>query len=222
MVYITGSRVKKVDEESSDVQDGTVTTFRAENRRRLRDSLIAAARELTVARGWSAVRMADVARAVGVSRQTLYNEFDGKADLAHALATAEITSFLDAVRADLSAHGSDVRAAGEAAILRVLRSAGTNPFVKAVLGGGQAGDDDLLPFLTTRAEVVLAGAGQVLRDWAGEFLPGHDPARFAVAAECVVRLTVSHVVSPSAPAERTAAVLADVLVRLLQEPVTPR
>jgi hypothetical protein len=38
----------------------------------------------------------------------------------------------------------------------------------------------------------------------------------------VVRLTISHVISPSAPAERTAAVLADVLVRLLGDPVTRR
>jgi AcrR family transcriptional regulator len=201
---------------------GIMTSFRAQNRQRLRESLIIAARDLTVARGWSAVRMAAVAEAVGVSRQTVYNEFDGKADLARALVAAEITSFLDAVREDLSTHGSDVRAAGEAAVLRVLRSAETNPFVKAVLAGGHGGDDELLPFLTTRAEGVLAGAAAVLDEWAREFLPDHDPARVAVATECVVRLTISHVISPSAPAERTAAVLADVLVRLLGDPVTRR
>ena len=195
-----------------------MTSFRARNRQRLRAALIAAARELTVARGWSAVRMADVAAAAGVSRQTVYNEFAGKADLAGALAAAEITVFLDAVREDLSAHGADVRAAGEAAVLRVLRSAAANPFVKAVLAGDRSGEDELLPFLTTRPEAVLAGAAEVLDDWARTFLPEHDPARVAVATECVVRLTVSHVVSPSAPAERTAAVLADVLVRLLGEP----
>ncbi len=199
-----------------------MTSFRAQNRQRLRESLITAARDLTVARGWSAVRMAAVAEAVGVSRQTVYNEFDGKADLARALVAVEITSFLDAVREDLAAHGADVRAAGEAAILRVLRSAGTNPFVKTVLAGGPGGDDDLLPFLTTRADGVLAGATAVLDEWAREFLPAHDPGRVAVAIECVVRLTISHVVSPSAPAERTAAVLADVLRQLIGDPVTPR
>jgi hypothetical protein len=41
------------------------------------------------------------------------------------------------------------------------------------------------------------------------------------AAESIVRLVLSHVVLPSAPAGPTAAVLADVVVRLLSPAAPP-
>jgi AcrR family transcriptional regulator len=190
--------------------------LRDKNRRLLRDSVVSAARDLTIARGWDAVRMADVAEAAGVSRQTLYNEFEGKAGLAHALAAREIERFLAAVRHDLAEHGGDVRAAGRAAILHVLSAAAENPLIKAILTSAHGGADDLLPFLTTRADLVLGAAGDVLREWAGTHLPGLDDGTVAVAAETIARLTVSHVVLPSAPPEPTADALAEVLVRLLR------
>ena len=43
--------------------------------------------------------MADVARAAGVSRQTLYNEFGAAAELAQAFVLREADLFLDAVQA---------------------------------------------------------------------------------------------------------------------------
>lgn len=186
------------------------------SRRLLRESLISAARELTVAHGWAGVRMVDVAAAVGVSRQTVYNEFDGKAGLAEALASREIEAFVATVRQDLFAHGGDVRAAATAAILRVLTTAAEDALIKAVLTSSRGGADELLPFLTTRADLVLAAASAVLHEWARAFLPATDENVLAVAAESIVRLAVSHIVSPSAPADRTADALAEVLVRLLR------
>ncbi len=192
------------------------SSYRADNRSRLRDALITAARDLTVARGWENVRMADVAAAAGVSRQTVYNEFEGRPGLAEALARREIEAFTAGIRKHLSAHGADVRAAGYAAVRHALEEAAVNPLVRAILTSARGGADELLPYLTTRADVVLAAAGEVVRDWAAAHLPDVDDARVAVAAESIIRLTVSHIVLPLAPPEQTAAVLADVLVRLLQ------
>ncbi|MFB9362098.1 TetR/AcrR family transcriptional regulator [Actinoplanes nipponensis] len=190
-------------------------SYRQEKRRQLRTAIIDAARDLAVAQGWAAVKMADVADAVGVSRQTVYNEFRNKAGLAEALTGREIGRFVDAVRAELLAHGGDVRAAGEAAILRTLTEAADNPLVKTVLTGAD-GDDGLLPYLTTRSELVLTTASAVVRDWAAAHVPQAGEQTVAAAAESIVRLVLSHVVLPSAPAEQTAAVLADTLVRLLR------
>lgn len=184
--------------------------------RRLRDLLVGAARDLTVEHGWARVRMVDVARAAGVSRQTVYNQFGGRTGLAQALAVAEIRRFTDAVRDELSAHGADVRAAGRAAILRVLTEAAGNPIVRGVVAGPAGGDDELLPFLTTRSDLALAAAGAVVTEWAGTHLPGVPEPVAAAAAESLIRLTISHVVLPSAPPQVTADVLADVLVRLLR------
>ena len=70
----------------------------------MRAAALRAAREQVLASHWDQVRMADIAVEVGVSRQTLYNEFGTKDGLARALLTddvdqslAEIAEVLDAV-----------------------------------------------------------------------------------------------------------------------------
>jgi AcrR family transcriptional regulator len=191
-------------------------SHRESSRVRVREALVAAARDLTVAHGWESVRMVDVARAAGVSRQTVYNEFDGRAGLAEAVAVTEIQQFVTAVRGELFSYGGDVRAAGYAAVRRVLTDAAGNPLIKAILTSARGGAEELLPYLTTRSEVVLAAAGEVVLDWAATYLPEADPAVVAVAGESIIRLTVSHIVLPSAAPDATAAALADVFVRLLR------
>ncbi|MGI5184792.1 hypothetical protein ACQEVZ_51920 [Dactylosporangium sp. CA-152071] len=115
------------------------------------------------------------------------------------------------MRAVLLRHGADVRAAGHAAIRHTLVEADANPLIKAILTGA----DGLLPYLTTRLDLLLSAATAVVVEWAGTHLPGHDPKVVAVAAESIVRLVVSHIVQPSQPPEQAAEVLTDVLVRLL-------
>lgn len=193
-----------------------MSSYRESNRARLRQALIRAARDLTVERGWDNVRMVDVAAAVGVSRQTVYNEFEGRAGLAEALAVTEVRQFAQRVRAELFAHGPDVRAAGHAATLLTLTEAARNPLVRAVLTSSRGGADELLPYLTTRSETVLSEAGGVVHEWATAHLTGVSPEVIAAAVDAVVRLTVSHIILPRETPEASAAALAEVLVRLLR------
>lgn len=184
----------------------------------LRESIVAAARELTIARGWDAVRMADVAAAAGVSRQTVYNEFASKDGLADVLATTEVERFLAAVRSELHArHG--LRDAVQAAVSRVLRDAEDNPLIKAILTSARGGSDELLPFLTTRSDVVLAAATAVIEQWANQRLTNVAAADVSAFADAMVRLVVSHIVLPAAPADQTAAALAELAVRFAAGPV---
>ncbi|WP_328424517.1 TetR family transcriptional regulator [Micromonospora sp. NBC_00389] len=183
-------------------------------RQRLRDTIVDAARARTIAAGWDAVRMGGVATAAGVSRQTVYNEFGSKAGLAEALARQEVDRFVGDVRAALVANGPDVRAGAYAAIAHTLAAAADNPLVKAILTSARGGSDELLPYLTTRAEVVLTEASGALMEWVGDYLPDADPAALAFAADTIVRLVVSHIVLPRDPIDQTAAALADLAVRL--------
>ena len=192
-----------------------VTRYRDSARARLQDAIVDAARELTIAHGWDAVRMAQVAERVGVSRQTVYNEFAGKPGLAEALAQREVARFVADVRTHLFAHGADVPAGAHAAILHVLREAAGNPLIKAILTSARDGTDPLLPFLTTRAEVVLVAATEVLTEWAHTHLPAVDEVEFRQAAESIIRLVVSHIVLPTAPVEQTARHLATLAATLL-------
>ncbi|WP_433291685.1 TetR family transcriptional regulator [Actinoplanes sp. CA-030573] len=190
-------------------------SYRESNRARLREALIHAARDLTVEHGWDGVRMADVASAVGVSRQTVYNEFDGRAGLAEALAVSEVQRFAQRVRTQMFANGGDPRGAAYAGILMTLEDAARNPLVKAILTSGRGGADELLPYLTTRSEVVLTEAGRVIAEWAGVHLAARPADRVALAVDSVIRLTVSHIILPRAAPPATAAKLAEVFVRLL-------
>ncbi|SCL49401.1 TetR/AcrR family transcriptional regulator [Micromonospora peucetia] len=195
-----------------EVRDGT----------RTRDSIVEAARTLTVATGWDSVRMGAVASAAGVSRQTVYNEFGSKAGLAEALARREIDRFVGDVRALLRTHGDDVRAAAHATITHTLTEAADDPLIKAVLTSDQGGSDELLPYLTTRQELVLTEATEALLEWADTVLPGADRAAVTFATDSVVRLVISHIILPNAPVEQTAAALADLAVYLLLHAVTLR
>jgi AcrR family transcriptional regulator len=194
---------------------GATPSYREANRARLREALIGAARELTVRDGWAGVRMADVAAAVGVSRQTVYNEFRDRAGLAEALAATEIRRLVAVLRAELFAHGGDARAASRAAVLRALREAANDPLVRAILTSGRTGAEELLPFLTTRSELLLSTGGQAVRDWAEAHRPEAPPEAVALAAESAIRLTVSHVMHPRDTPAASADAVAEVFARLL-------
>jgi AcrR family transcriptional regulator len=181
-------------------------TFRESHRARLRADLLAAARELTIERGWPGVRMADVAAVAGVSRQTVYNEFSSRAGLAEALAAAEVARFVAAMRDDFFAAGADAREAVRTAALRVMREIGGNPVVH---------DRDLFSYPATGSRLVLDAAGAVIREWAATFRPDCPVESVQLAAESVVRLTVSHLALPLASPSATASALAEVFVRLL-------
>ncbi|RKN49335.1 TetR/AcrR family transcriptional regulator [Micromonospora endolithica] len=187
----------------------------------VRDGIVDAARALTVATGWDGVRMGAVASAAGVSRQTVYNEFGNKAGLAEALARREVDRFVDDVRAALREHGTDVRAGAYAAILHTLTEAAGNPLIKAILTSSRGGSDELLPYLTTRSDLVLTEASGALLAWADSVLPGADPAALAFAADSIVRLVVSHIVLPRGPVEQTANALTDLAANLFLKAATP-
>ncbi|SCE75936.1 transcriptional regulator, TetR family [Micromonospora coriariae] len=198
-----------------------MTASKGSPRQQLRDTIVDAARTRTITGGWDAVRMGGVAATAGVSRQTVYNEFGSKAGLAEALARREVDRFVGDVRAALVAHGDDVRAGAYAAIAHTLTTAADNPLVKAILTSARGGSDELLPYLTTRAEVVLTEASGALIEWAGDHLPGADPAALAFAADSIVRLVVSHIVLPRSPVDQTASALTDLALRLFTAALRP-
>ena len=168
-----------------------------------RDLLLDAAAEAVLSGAeWGRLRMADVARAAGVSRQTLYYEFGSKDALAEALAMREAQRYMEGAEAAMVGHeGSPGEAVG-AATEYTLAVAASNPLLKAVLTDDSGG---LLPFLTTRSEALLAAA----REHCAQYLSSHWPelpaehVRFV--ADAVNRLTLSHLVLPGGRPDEVAA-----------------
>ncbi|MFI6519327.1 TetR family transcriptional regulator [Spirillospora sp. NPDC050679] len=188
-------------------------------RRPVRETLLDAAAELLVERGYRAVRMRDVAQAAGVSRQTLYNEFGDKWGLARAVVLRDNERYLDGIDRVLSQH-RDLRSAVEAAVLFTLELSADDPLKKTVLTG--AGGEELLPLLTTQAQPVVFTASERILDHAMAQWPHLDRDRLAEVADAAVRLTMSHIVLPAGPPEHVARFIARMVTRYLDAPAPER
>ncbi len=185
-------------------------------RRAIRDELLDAAAALLIQHGYRSVRMQDVADAVGVSRQTVYNEFGDKWGLAKALVLRRGDRYLDGVDEALNSS-DDLFSAVAAAVEFTLTAAADDPFQKAILTG--TGGDDLLPLLTTQAEPVVFAARARIVEHAARQWPEIAGAALPEIVDTAVRLTISHVVLPTEAPDVVARRIARVVIRYLGGPV---
>ncbi|MFF0479171.1 TetR family transcriptional regulator [Streptomyces sp. NPDC004284] len=191
-----------------------MTRFRESVRSLLREQVLDAAYRLVAADGWGGLRMAGIARAAGISRQTLYNEFGSKEAIGQALVQREVEGFLLGIQRELDAHRGQLEAAAAAGVGYTLQQAVDNPLIKGVLLAARGGEDDLLAYLTTRAEPVFGTAMAMLDAYATEAWPDVDEESRGLAVETIVRLTVSHIVQPVGPPEESARRIARITARI--------
>lgn len=183
----------------------------------LRESLLDAAAQALTARSWTAVRMADIAAAVGVSKQTVYNEFGSKDDLARSLLLREASRFLAQVEAALDEHRDDPIAGLTAALEVFLATARTEPLLRAVLGGGGPEHEDLSPLLTGQGLAVLPFITERLTERFVTGWPAADPELVRGYTDVAIRLAISHVVLPAAGPAPTAAGITAVLAPYVRQ-----
>lgn len=195
------------------------TESRAYARSRLRDLALVAARQVVLDRGWAAVRMGNIAREVGISRQSLHAEFGTKEELGNALVLRETSQFFEEVGTRLAAHPGDLSGAISDAAEYMLTAARDNSLLVAILTQSAAGGDvSLLSSLTVRGEALIDTAIALVRDWATGQWPTADPAAVRLMVECVVRLCQSHILTPTRTPAEVGADLALVACRCLQIP----
>lgn len=192
-------------------------TFKESVRSMLRGQLLDAAAEALIAGGWSQLKMGDVATQVGVSRQTVYNEFGSKTGLGEALAMREAERFLEGITDRLNEHTDDLHKAIETAVEFTLAAAADNPVLKAVLTATRGGASELLPVVTSRSAPILVAATGVLISYLDEHWPEIDLERekLRFVIESVVRLVVSNLVMPMASAADVATNIAWIADRIL-------
>ncbi len=180
-----------------------------------RDRLLAAATTFTAEHGWAALTMAKLADLVGVSRQTVYNEIGGKPQLAEAMVMRELAMFLDLVDSAFHENPDDLVQAIEAAALRVLDLADTDPLLHAILSSSQGADSSLLPLLTTNSEALLGTAGQMIREHVLSYDVPLEEHRIDVLIDMVVRLVLSHVRQPGGEPAETAEMIGWIAAKAL-------
>ncbi|GHF85741.1 TetR/AcrR family transcriptional regulator [Streptomyces filamentosus] len=175
-----------------------------------REALLDAALAALSRHPWSAVRMADLAAAARVSRQTLYNEFGSKEGLARALVRHEADAYLEGVRRLLAGPGPNARTLAAVAEWTVAR-AGDRPILRSLLTG--AWTEGLPRPRPVRPGAPLAPVPAQRRADGGPPAPGELLAttarcageRWAAGCELALRLALSHVVAPALPPEGQCA-----------------
>ncbi len=175
----------------------------------LRSSLLdAAGRELS-ARPWSEVTMSEIARAAGVSRQTLYNEFGSRGDFAQALVLREASRFIEAVEGAIAANARDPRVALRVTFELFLTVAAENPLVRAIVSG--EGADELIALFTTRGETLVQMASARLTGVLLESWPMVERQEAELIGEALVRLAISYGALPRGGPAETAEAVAELL-----------
>lgn len=195
--------------------------YRAAVRSLLRDRLLDAAAAVFTEDGWRRLTMAKVAERAGVSRQTVYNEFGNKQQLAEQLIHRELDTFLDAVQRAFSAEDG-VSEAVHAAVLAALEMAARDDLLLAVLERGHSGDTDLLPYIFQSRDLVDRATDFVyalFRQHHPEMLELGD--RLPTAMESLVRLVLSHVSQPTRPPADTAEELTWVVEMVIAGMLAP-
>jgi AcrR family transcriptional regulator len=182
----------------------------------MRERVIDAAITLTTDDGWAHVTMARLADAVGVSRQTVYNEVGSKPRLAEAMILHELERFLGLVTLAFDAHPTDLVAAIRDAARSVLEASQDNPLLRAIVSATHGADTELLPLLTTHAGALLSTAKVVLVERVAPYDVELSPTQLDAAIDAVVRVVLSHVMQPSASPERTADDVAWIAARVLR------
>jgi len=152
--------------------------------------------------------MSDVARAAGLSRQTLYRYFASKHDLTAALVLREEEKLIVEVRAAAEPH-EDLRPALEAAFVTCLKFFRNHPLLTRVMTVEPL---QLLPFLTVEGNPVIELGSRTMEDVLTDRLPNASQILIHRAAETCARVLTSHAITPSRDdMEEVAASLAELL-----------
>jgi AcrR family transcriptional regulator len=175
----------------------------------LRDRVLEAVGELLRDRPWGQVTMAAVAERVGVSRQTLYNVFGSRQELAAAYVECEADRFLTDVDVAVRDHAAAPREALSAALGVFLGAAGEHPLVRAITSTD--GSEELLPLVTTRGGPLIDHVTEHLTQLMVETWPRLRPGDAAPIADALVRLAISYAALPAGDPANTA----DNVARLL-------
>jgi AcrR family transcriptional regulator len=206
---ITTTMAAKVDAETDIVAPVKRMPYAEASRVLLRDSVLDAMRDLLGSRDWSAITLSDVARAAGISRQTIYNEFGSRQGLAQGYALRLADHLVDTIHVALDAHVGDIYEAFLQGFRDFFAESAQDPLVISLLTG--VAKPDLLQIITTDSAPIITRASARLTLALTQSWVAASDEDAGVLARAIVRLALSYV---SMPPEANHDVAAD-LARLM-------
>jgi AcrR family transcriptional regulator len=160
----------------------------------LRDSVLDGMRDLLLTRDWSAITLSDVARAAGISRQTIYNEFGSRQGLAQGYALRLADRLVDAIHAALDANVGNFFEAFLAGFRSFFAESAADPLVISLLSG--VAKPDLLQLITTDSAPIITRASARLSSALTTTWVATSDEDAGVLARAIVRLALSYVSMP--------------------------
>ena len=175
----------------------------------LRDSILDGMRDQLLTRDWSAITLSHVAKAAGISRQTIYNEFGSRQGLAQAYALRLADRLVDQIDDAIEGNVGDVYAAFVQGFRDFFTESAADPLVISLLTGDIK--PDLLELITTDSGPIITHcSGRLTSTFIDSWVKcGVEDA--GILARAIVRLAMSYI---SMPPEADHDVAAD-LARLL-------
>jgi AcrR family transcriptional regulator len=172
----------------------------------LRDSVLDAMRDLLLTRDWSAITLSDVARAAGISRQTIYNEFGSRQGLAQGYALRLADRLVDTVKSALDANIGNIYQSFLQGFRAFFAETAADPLVISLLSG--VAKPDLLQLITTdSAPIITRASARLSTAFTQTWLATSDDDA-SVLSRAIVRLCLSYVSMPPEADHDVAADLA--------------
>jgi AcrR family transcriptional regulator len=160
----------------------------------LRDSILDGMRDMLLSRDWSSITLSDVARAAGISRQTIYNEFGSRQGLAQGYALRLADRLVDAVDEAIGHNVGDVYAAFLEGFRAFFTESASDPLVISLLSGDTK--PDLLQIITTDSgPIITRASGRLTSTFQHSWVKASDEDS-GVLARAIVRLAMSYVSMP--------------------------
>lgn len=175
----------------------------------MRTTILDGLHDLLLERTWSTVNMIDVAKAAGISRQTLYKEFGTRKGLAQGYALRLTDSFVSAVDDAVYANENDSLRTLYVAFTEFFARSAADPLVLSMLT-----DDpppDLLRLVTTESGLLIEHATFRLAQTFERSWLRASPHNADNLGRTVVRLALSYVSMPPSNSSDVAADLATLL-----------
>ncbi|MGX9790315.1 TetR family transcriptional regulator AlkX [Mycobacterium sp. MMS18-G62] len=160
----------------------------------LRDSILDGMRELLLTRDWSSITLSDVAKAAGISRQTIYNEFGSRQGLAQGYALRLADGLVDQIEDAINGNVGDVYAAFLQGFRDFFTESAADPLVMSLLTGTTK--PDLLQLITTdSAPIIMRCSARLTESFMNSWVRASEEDA-GVLARAIVRLAMSYVSMP--------------------------
>jgi AcrR family transcriptional regulator len=165
----------------------------------LRGSILDGMRDMLLTRDWSSITLSDVAKAAGISRQTIYNEFGSRQGLAEGYALRLADRLVDAVDDAIGGNVGDVYAAFLEGFRAFFAESAADPLVISLLTG--AAKPDLLQIITTDSAPIISRCSERLTATFMDSWVRASEEDAGVLARAIVRLAMSYVSMPPGRAD---------------------